>query len=78
MQRLGLEGTLHGFRSAFDDWATEKGADAQIVERALGHAVKSKVRRAYSRTDLLERRRALMEAWGKHATRNCRAGRLAA
>ena len=70
MGRLGLHGTLHGFRSAFDDWATEKGADAQIVERALGHTVRSKVRRAYSRTDLLERRRPLMEAWGKHATRN--------
>ena len=78
MQRLGLDGTLHGFRSAFDDWATEKGADAQIVERALGHAVKSKVRRAYSRTDLLERRRGLMEAWGEHATRDCRVGRQAA
>ncbi|MCY3568502.1 MAG: tyrosine-type recombinase/integrase [Chloroflexi bacterium] len=74
LQRLGLNGTLHGFRSALDDWATEKGTDAQIVERALGHAVKSKVRRAYSRTDLLERRRALMEAWGEHATRACQGG----
>ena len=74
LQRLGLNGTLHGFRSALDDWATEKGTDAQIVERALGHAVKSKVRRAYSRTDLLERRRALMEAWGEHATRVCQGG----
>ncbi len=69
MRRIGLNGTLHGFRSAFDDWATERGTDAQIVERALGHAVKGNVRRAYSRTDLLERRRALMEAWGEHATR---------
>ena len=74
LHRLGLNGTLHGFRSALDDWATEKGTDAQIVERALGHAVKSKVRRAYSRTDLLERRRALMEAWGEHATRACKGG----
>ena len=74
LQRLGLNGTLHGFRSALDDWATEKGTDAQIVERALGHAVKSKVRRAYSRTDLLERRRALMEAWGDHATRASQGG----
>ena len=74
MRRLGLNGTLHGFRSAFDDWATEKGTDAQIVERALGHAVKSNVRRAYSRTNLLERRRALMEAWGEHVTGNCTAG----
>lgn len=74
LQRLGLNGTLHGFRSALDDWATEKGTDAQIVERALGHAVKGKVRRAYSRTDLLERRRELMEAWGEHATRACQGG----
>ena len=74
MRRLGLNGTLHGFRSAFDDWATERGTDAQIVERALGHAVRSNVRRAYSRTDLLERRRALMEAWGEHVTGSRAAG----
>lgn len=74
MRRLGLNGTLHGFRSAFDDWATERGTDAQIVERALGHAVKDNVRRAYSRTDLLERRRTLMEAWGEHVTPSRTAG----
>ncbi len=75
LQRLGLKGTLHGIRSTFDDWATERGTDAQIVERALGHAVRNKVRRAYSRTDLLERRRELMEAWGEHAAPQLRDGR---
>ncbi len=74
LRRLGLEGTLHGFRSTFDDWATEKGTDAQVVERTLGHVVRSKVRRAYSRTELLDRRRELLEVWGQYAAPPCGRG----
>ena len=56
--------TAHGFRSAFSDWATEGGQfDSELVERALAHVEKDKVRRAYVRGDLLDRRRELMNAW---------------
>ena len=57
--------TVHGFRSAFADWAAEAGWPADVIESALAHVVGNEVARAYRRTDVLERRRALMEAWAR-------------
>ncbi len=59
--------TAHGFRSSFRDWASEQGYARDLAERALAHSVANKVEAAYHRTDLLEQRRPLMEAWAKHA-----------
>lgn len=59
----------HGFRSTFRDWAGECFTDGHILaERALAHAVRDKVEAAYARSDLLERRRPMMERWGEHCT----------
>ncbi|MXP63911.1 site-specific integrase [Roseomonas sp. M0104] len=56
----------HGFRSTFRDWAGETREEGRdVIERALAHTVKDKVEAAYARSDLLEKRRPLMEAWGK-------------
>lgn len=61
--------TVHGFRSAFKDWALNDTEFAdEISEEALAHVVGSKVRRAYRRGEALSRRRALMEAWAAHVT----------
>ena len=59
--------TVHGFRSAFRDWAAEKMPiiPAMVAEMALAHSVGTKTEQAYLRTDLREMRRALMEAWGR-------------
>ena len=59
----GRTATAHGFRSSFRDWCSEKGYPRDLAERALAHAVQSKVEAAYHRTDLLEQRRPLMQAW---------------
>ena len=53
----------HGFRSSFRDWCGETGVAREVAEAALGHVV-SGVEGAYARSDLLERRRPVMEAWG--------------
>jgi integrase len=54
----------HGFRSAFRDWCGETRPEGrEVAERALAHVVRG-VEGAYARSDLLERRRVLMEAWG--------------
>ncbi|SAK84736.1 phage integrase [Caballeronia catudaia] len=58
--------TAHGFRSSFRDWASEHCYARDLAERALAHTVANKVEAAYHRTDLLEQRRPLMEAWAKH------------
>ncbi|CAE6819452.1 Prophage integrase IntA [Paraburkholderia haematera] len=62
----GRFATAHGFRSSFRDWASEHGYACDLAERALAHTVANKVEAAYHRTDLLEQRRPLMEAWARH------------
>lgn len=65
LRRMGVENvTVHGFRSAFRDWASKEGNVArEVAELSLGHKVGTEVERAYARSDLLERRRDLMEKW---------------
>lgn len=54
----------HGLRSSFRDWCADTGVDRDLAELCLAHAVGSDVERAYRRTDMIERRRAVMAAWG--------------
>ena len=61
--RLAARATVHGFRSGFRDWSAETGAPREVAEAALAHTVGG-VEGAYFRSDLFERRRALMESWG--------------
>ena len=69
LQRMGHHDiTVHGFRSAFRDWAAETTSfPHEVCEMALAHAVGSKVEAAYRRGDLFEKRRGLMEAWSVFA-----------
>ena len=61
--------TVHGFRSAFRDWAAERTTvPNEVAEAALAHVVGDKVEAAYRRGDLFEKRRDLMEAWGRFAS----------
>jgi len=60
--------TVHGFRSSFRDWCGERGVDRELAEAALAHVVQNKAEAAYARSDLLERRRPLMEEWARHCT----------
>jgi integrase len=62
----GRVATAHGFRSSFRDWASEQGYARGLAERALAHTVANKVEAAYHRTDRLEQRRPMMEAWMQH------------
>ncbi|NGM46908.1 integrase arm-type DNA-binding domain-containing protein [Rhodobacter sp. SGA-6-6] len=61
--RSGKAAVPHGLRSTFRDWAAERGYDRDMAEIALAHQVGSAVERAYRRTDMIERRRAMMQAW---------------
>jgi integrase len=68
LDRMGVEGaTVHGFRSAFRDWAgNETHFARELAEAALAHAIGDKAEQAYRRSDALEKRRALMKAWGQY------------
>lgn len=65
MRRMNLGHlTVHGFRSAFRDWAgDETSFPRELAEQALAHQVGNEVERAYRRSDALNKRRELMEAW---------------
>lgn len=60
--RPGL--TVHGFRSTFRDWVSEAtNFSPELAEQALAHTIGNQTEAAYRRGDLLERRRAMMQAW---------------
>ena len=63
LRDLGIEAVPHGFRSSFRDWCGETGQSRELAEAALAHTIRNKAEAAYARTDLLERRQGLMEAW---------------
>ena len=56
--------SVHGFRSSFRDWASERTPTPhEVCEMALAHVISNKAEAAYRRGDLFEKRRALMDAW---------------
>jgi integrase len=67
LERMGRDDlTVHGFRSTFRDWASERtNFPGEAVEMALAHAIDSKTEAAYRRGDLFEKRRCLMDAWAE-------------
>jgi len=64
MERSDL--TVHGFRSSFRDWTSERtNFLREVAEMALAHTIPDKVEAAYRRGDLFDKRRKLMGAWAE-------------
>lgn len=64
MKTNGYTARPHGLRATFRSWAEEQtNADWETKEMCLGHAVGSKVERAYQRSDLIQKRRDLLNKW---------------
>ena len=61
-----IDAVPHGFRSSFRDWCGETGVDREVAEASLAHVVKNQVEAAYARSDLLERRRTVMQKWAHY------------
>jgi integrase len=72
LRRMGLADiTVHGFRSTFRDWAAEEtNFPREIIELCLAHDIGSEVERAYRRSDLLFKRKELMQMWADYACKN--------
>jgi integrase len=63
-RRMKSNYTVHGVRSAFRDWASERtNFTREVCEAALAHIVKDKTEAAYRRGDLFDKRRELMATW---------------
>ncbi|MDY0967581.1 tyrosine-type recombinase/integrase [Sphingomonas sp. CFBP9021] len=70
MKDLGIAAVPHGFRSSFRDWAGEQTHHPrEVIEFALAHVIKDKAEAAYARSDLFEKRRALMSDWSDYLKR---------
>jgi integrase len=69
LRKMGYgEFTVHGFRSTFRDWAADTTTfQRELAEAALAHKLENKVEAAYQRSDMLEKRRALMKSWNQYA-----------
>ena len=68
LRRAGIASTVHGFRSSARSWMAESGVPAEVAEACLAHVPRSKVVQAYQRSDLLERRAEVLQAWGEYIT----------
>lgn len=67
MRGLQIDGVPHGFRSSFRDWAAERtNTEHAVMEAALAHTIKDRAEAAYARSDLFEKRRALMDKWAAY------------
>lgn len=67
LRDMGYKGkaTPHGFRSSFSSMAHERsGFASEVIEKALAHEEKNKIKGAYNRAEYLEQRRQLMQWWG--------------
>lgn len=63
----GRPAVPHGLRSTFRDWAAERtDYPSDLAEMALAHHISNAVEAAYRRGDMIEKRRAMMAAWGRH------------
>ena len=66
LRENNIDAVPHGFRSSFRDWCGDTGVDREVAEASLAHVVKNQVEVAYARSDLLERRRTVMQKWAHY------------
>lgn len=58
--------TPHGFRAMATSLLAEQGWSGDAIERQLAHTERNKVRAAYHRSEHLEERRKMMQAWADY------------
>ena len=64
LRRLTVDSVPHGMRSSFRDWCAETGVTQDLAEDSLSHSLgATTVENVYLRSDLLDQRRGLMQAW---------------
>jgi integrase len=67
MREIGEDGRPHGFRTSFRTWVQDTDAAPwDVSETILAHTIGGRVERSYARSDMLDRRRPVMQAWANH------------
>ena len=75
LRENGIDAVRHGFRTSFRVWCADTGVAREMAEAALAHVVRDKVEAAYARGTLFERRREVMEMWGRYISGTARPDR---
>ena len=68
LRKIGLKATTHGFRTSFREWCQESEVRWDAAEMQLSHLIGDRTERSYARSDLLDTRREIMEAWADYLT----------
>jgi integrase len=69
LRRMGFDKdtmTAHGFRALASSLLNEQGWNPDAIERQLSHVDKDKVRAAYNRSQYMDERRTMMNAWADY------------
>ena len=66
LRGLRIDCTAHGLRSSLRSWMSDAGVPRDVAEWSLNHAFMSDTEASYARSDLLERRRPILERWSQH------------
>jgi integrase len=66
LRRMKVDATVHGMRSSARSWMADNAVPFELAEACLAHAVGNAVVQAYQRSSMLERRRPIMQAWGRY------------
>lgn len=67
LRRMDVKATSHGFRATFKVWAQEHTAYAdEVTELALAHVNNDATRAAYARSELIDKRRLMMNDWAQY------------
>ncbi|MDE1316463.1 tyrosine-type recombinase/integrase [Vibrio aestuarianus] len=66
--KMGFKGrtTAHGLRSLASTTLNEHGFESDVIEAALAHQQRNRIRAAYNRTTYLDKRRELMKWWSDY------------
>ena len=74
-RRLGINAVPHSLRASLRDWCAETGVSRDLAELCVGGVLPEPVAVCFSRTDLLDHRREILEDWGAYVTgKICGAG----
>ena len=71
LRKMGVpaeEASVHGFRANLKTWGLLNNYSEEVTEAALAHRYGNKVSQSYNRTDLLEVRRGMMDAYSTFVT----------
>ncbi len=70
VKALGFDADVHGFRTSFRTWTQEQGNyPREICEAALAHGIKDKAEAAYARSDYIDKRAEMMDAWAAYVAK---------